>query len=273
MSPPQTCREPVEVVLPECGVAVFESAHAEDFQAPVMRHPFHKLLVPVRGRGEVRMDQASLPLEAGRAVRIPGNRAHTLRDRPRAPLTLLAACFTPEALAPGGPDLAAGPLALGPAPPHHRAIAALLRRMLYEQSRRPAGWPWMLRGLLAEAMVTFFRAPRPDPGEVPPATAAVRRTLAHLENAFFDAPDLTTAAARAGLSRRRFTECFRRETGTSYRRHVERLRIDHARHLLRQTRRTVASIAFECGFADLSSFYRAFRRVEGRPPMALRRRS
>jgi AraC-like DNA-binding protein len=36
--------------------------------------------------------------------------------------------------------------------------------------------------------------------------------------------------------------------------------------LLKSTERTVLSVAFECGFDDLSTFYRAFKRETGVSP-------
>ena len=48
-------------------------------------------------------------------------------------------------------------------------------------------------------------------------------------------------------------------TGTSWAAYLTRLRIDYACRLLRETSRSIVSTAFECGYDDLSIFYRAFR--------------
>ena len=47
---------------------------------------------------------------------------------------------------------------------------------------------------------------------------------------------------------------------------MRRTRVEHAKRLLEQTDRTVLSIAFECGFEDLSTFYRAFKREVDESP-------
>ena len=47
---------------------------------------------------------------------------------------------------------------------------------------------------------------------------------------------------------------------------MRQLRIDHAKKLLESTSRTVLSVAFECGFEDLSTFYRAFKRETSESP-------
>jgi AraC family L-rhamnose operon regulatory protein RhaS len=72
------------------------------------------------------------------------------------------------------------------------------------------------------------------------------------------------------MSRRCFTRLFRKAAGCSYAKYVERVRVEYACQLLRETGRSVTTIAFECGFEDLSSFYRAFRRQKGQPPQRWR---
>ena len=87
-----------------------------------------------------------------------------------------------------------------------------------------------------------------------------------LSENFFEATNLDAAASALGLSRRRFTQLFREVAGTSWLAHVRKLRIDHAKKLLENTNRTVLSVAFECGFEDLSTFYRAFKRETSESP-------
>ena len=94
----------------------------------------------------------------------------------------------------------------------------------------------------------------------------MRAYVDDLEDHFFEASNLDSAAAGLGISRRRFTQLFRQVTSTSWLSYVRRLRVEHAKRLLGQTQRTVLSIAFECGFEDLSTFYRAFKREVGHSP-------
>jgi AraC family L-rhamnose operon regulatory protein RhaS len=91
-----------------------------------------------------------------------------------------------------------------------------------------------------------------------------------LEQRFFEPMDIDREAARLRMSRRRFTQLFRVQTGQSWLEHITRLRIGHAQYLLRQTRRSVTAIAFECGYEELSSFYRAFKKQTGLAPLEWR---
>ncbi len=73
-----------------------------------------------------------------------------------------------------------------------------------------------------------------------------------------------------GMSRRRFTHLFRQVARSSWSSYLTRLRIDYACQLLRETSRSIIATAFECGYEDLSSFYRAFKRQRGLPPRVWR---
>ena len=75
------------------------------------------------------------------------------------------------------------------------------------------------------------------------------------------------------MSRRRFTQLFREVTGSSWADHRTELRINYACRLLRETDRGIIAIAFESGFEDLSSFYRAFKRQTGDSPIRWRPRN
>ena len=61
--------------------------------------------------------------------------------------------------------------------------------------------------------------------------------------------------------------------GTSYRRLLDQLRLDIARHHLTDDRVSVAEVAFLAGFSELSAFHRAFKRWTGCTPAAFRARA
>jgi transcriptional regulator GlxA family with amidase domain len=77
-------------------------------------------------------------------------------------------------------------------------------------------------------------------------------------------------AARACMSPRNFTRAFRAETGVTPAKAVERLRAEAARSLL-EGGSAVAGAARACGFSDPERMRRAFVRLFGVAPSALRR--
>jgi len=80
-------------------------------------------------------------------------------------------------------------------------------------------------------------------------------------------------AARACMSPRNFARAFQSETGTSPAQAVMRLRAETARAQLESGRHSVQAVASTCGFGDPERMRRAFVKLFGRPPSALRLRA
>lgn len=77
----------------------------------------------------------------------------------------------------------------------------------------------------------------------------------------------------AGLSHSYFAAAFRVSFGESPRAHLIRRRLLRARAIMLETRRSLAEIAIEVGFADQAHLTRHFRRLFGDTPAAWRRAS
>jgi AraC family L-rhamnose operon regulatory protein RhaS len=270
---------PIEVSLPPHGVFVLESHHAPGFRMASQCHDFLELFYVLDGAGAFHIGERRHPCQKGDVVVVPAGRTHRLEDDPVKPLELYGICVAPrvwQAEPALLEDLAAGPLPVSAL--LAAQVRADLRRLLYEQTLgRPGSRAWVV-GQTLQLLVALVRS-GPGAAAPPPARAgvvssghrqAVSRYVAELPHRFFEATDLDQTAADLGMSRRRFTHLFREATGASWSHYLTRLRIDYARQLLRETRRGVAAVAFECGFEDLSSFYRAFKRQTGSPPSAWR---
>jgi AraC family transcriptional regulator len=84
---------------------------------------------------------------------------------------------------------------------------------------------------------------------------------------------LATLARDAGLSPWYFCRAFKKSTGLSPRRWMLMTRLQQARALLADDRRSLTSIAGEMGFASLSHFSAAFKQATGFSPTVYRRNS
>jgi AraC-like DNA-binding protein len=84
---------------------------------------------------------------------------------------------------------------------------------------------------------------------------------------------LERVARESGVSAFHFLRIFRRVTGVTPHQYLVRTRLRHAARLLAQDPRTIAAIAYEVGFGDLSNFIRTFQRAAGATPRAFRRAS
>jgi len=263
---------PVSVVLPAHGVAFAESLHAADFRMPARTDPFHKLIYVLRGQVLYRERPGSPEVAAGPGALLAIKRgtAHEFRDQ--SPATLLLLCLAPRWIADDPPRRALWHTlsdhrhwhvsAHGSA--SHRFENLWRRALLEQRESRPAA-PVALHALAAQILVTVARQPAATaPSD--PATGRVAAVAHELAESFYDEWTLDHAAARAGLSRRHFSELFRAHAGDTFLNTLTRLRLDHAAQLLRDGAHSVTGVAFSCGYRDLSHFYRVFRRRFGRPP-------
>ncbi len=78
-------------------------------------------------------------------------------------------------------------------------------------------------------------------------------------------------ADAARLSLRQFGRAFRRETGETPAKAVERLRVEAARLRLQEGSEPIEQIALAVGFMDPERMRRAFIKIHGHPPQSIRR--
>ncbi len=273
MSKRQPTRRALAERLPDWGVAVLESHHAPDFHMEWRRHRFLKVVYVLAGKGVLRREGRSTEFQQGDLLVVPAGDRNRLEDVPGEPASLYVLCLSRRHLAcdPAAESrLTAGRL------PRSSALAKRaerrLRRLLYQQARGGRDAPI---GMVAEALglVAMLLDPvsSDDPVEAN-ARAEVRRYVRGLDSRFFEATSVDAAAEQLGLSRRRLTQLFREEAGETWLAAVPRRAVEHAAWLLAESDSSIASVAFECGFQDLSTFYRRFKSVHGCAPAEWRRR-
>jgi AraC family transcriptional regulator len=81
---------------------------------------------------------------------------------------------------------------------------------------------------------------------------------------------LDTLAAEAAVSLFHFLRIFEQVVGVTPGQYMLSTRLRHAAVRLRSSNDTIAAVALDCGFDDLSTFNRQFRRATGLPPGAYR---
>ena len=108
-----------------------------------------------------------------------------------------------------------------------------------------------------------------------PATALRRRTLfleaaAIIEDEYDLRLSLDEVARRVATSRRQLQRAFSEAGETSFRLYVQKVRMDRAAELLRDTRTPVNAVASAVGYRQAAQFAKAFRRHHGAPPSSFR---
>ncbi len=265
-------RVPVEVCFRKGGFALLESYHDEGFLMDPRADPFAKVLVLIGGEGTLYRGGEAVAIRAPSLLVIPQLEQHRIEDHPGKPLSLAGLCFMPACLV--GQEIregACGRWRLEADTPLLRRVRESLREIMVEERQRQTGAAEVQASLVSRILVELARSPgqMEGTGQID-SRRRVEGYATVLERQFWKADDLDSVSSSLGLSRRRFTQLFREVTGESWLERVNRLRLEYARDLIRATPLSVQSIAFECGFSDISHFYRAFKGHFGNSPGAFR---
>lgn len=112
---------------------------------------------------------------------------------------------------------------------------------------------------------TTARAGTPEPyfAMLPKALQAA---LTYIEEHLFDDITLDGLARTCAVSAPTLIRLFRKHTGAAPMRHLQQRRLTEAKILLATGRHTVSAVAEIAGYADISSFSHAYRKVNGTPP-------
>lgn len=149
------------------------------------------------------------------------------------------------------------------------------RLELHWYVRRQSGWclttklPWRDEAGNIAGLVGISRDLR-APGDRETIPKSLAATLEYLETHCADPISPASLARHAGLSPVRFARLIKRIFRMTPHQLITQTRLAAASHLLRETDRSVADIAFDCGFYDHSAFTRAFRSVTDLTPTQFR---
>jgi transcriptional regulator GlxA family with amidase domain len=109
--------------------------------------------------------------------------------------------------------------------------------------------------------------------QMEPESDRIRIALNFAREHLTEALPVERLADAASLSVRQFGRAFRRETGETPARAVERLRVEAAKLRLQGGSEPIERIALAVGFSDPERMRRAFIKLLGHPPQAIRRES
>jgi AraC-like DNA-binding protein len=125
--------------------------------------------------------------------------------------------------------------------------------------------------ILAHLMAVMIRDHRNSPQEQPGTQPKIAQTIAYMRQHLNQALQLDALAAVANLSRSRYVDLFRKQTGYAPIDYFIRMRMHRACQLLDTTELSIKAVATELGYEDPLYFTRVFRAVVELAPTAYRR--
>ena len=155
------------------------------------------------------------------------------------------------------------------------ALDSMMERVREELARRHAS-PVFLQGIAQAIAIHLARNYAETTNEKHSGSASLpgyklRQITDWMAEHLAEEFNLDRLAAQAGLSKFYFNRLFKSAMGMSPSRYQITLRLDEARRLLRETKKSVVEIALDVGYANPSHFAQLFRRVTGLSPSDYRR--
>lgn len=147
-----------------------------------------------------------------------------------------------------------------------------IREIYTEWEEKKEGYPLMIKANVLRILTILIRAYQDESKsdemlkEKKNAMKRLEQAFAYIDAHYCEKITLDEVAAAAYMSANYFSAYFRKVADISFSDYVTRLRIAHARELLRETERSVTDIALECGFNNISNFYRLYKKNVGKPP-------
>ncbi len=261
--------------IPKWGIKVLESHHSHDFTMEWRKHSFLKIVYALAGRGTFFVEDNQFDFQAKDILIVPKQCRNRIVDSPNVPSSLYILCLSPSLL---GFDSSleekfqAGRVACSEY--HADKVESLLRRLLFFQSNSGEMASLSMASVALNLLQVVIEGSSKAQEEEKHHASDIEmlKYLEYLDSYFYEAQDINMAAKRLGISRRSFTKRFREATGVTWLEYVRGKAVDHAAYLLTHTTTSVTSIAFECGFSDLSTFYRQFKAKRGVSPSAWRKK-
>lgn len=139
-----------------------------------------------------------------------------------------------------------------------RNLAGLAARIARELGEADAASGLALQGLVLELAAEWMRV---DASPRTPAWLAEVEKI--IEAEFATGVECRAIAMRVGVHPVQLSRAYRRAFGVTMSERIAQLRVAHAAHLLRTTRRTLAQIALDAGFVDQSHLSRRFQQQLG----------
>ncbi|WP_248761184.1 AraC family transcriptional regulator [Pseudarthrobacter sp. SSS035] len=251
--------------------------HVQRFEAGWHFHPELELTYICQGAGTRIVGDSVEAYEPGDLTLIGPDLPHTYVSEPGSAVhEAIVVQFRRDFLGPGffeGPEFTAAAVMLDRASRGLSFSNTGISLVQLEQLA-PAERTIALLGLLVDLSRADAKQLASDHGSPAISRAAAERIsgmIGLMQSDYYRKLTLEDIAAAGHLSPSAANRLFRRSTGSTIIRYLNLIRVNAACRLLRDTNQSIASVAADCGFENLSNFNRRFREIRNSSPRDYRR--
>jgi AraC-like DNA-binding protein len=227
-----------------------------NWHIPLQRHPFHELILVVRGKLFVSSGSLRVSAEAGDAVIYPSGVSHAESTDPDDPLESLFLSFGAERLPYG---------AVTKGRDRHGHMLHAMRWLYADRDSQEAVCRDQRHAIAQAVLAEFMRPPEPTDGGL------LARMREYMRSRIGETITLGQLAAHAGMSKFHFLRTYSRYARRTPMADLRALRAEYARELLVSTATPIKEIAEIAGLGSPYAMSRLFRRQFGMPPGQFRR--
>jgi AraC-like DNA-binding protein/quercetin dioxygenase-like cupin family protein len=151
-------------------------------------------------------------------------------------------------------------------------IIGILREILQEWERQEVGHRLMIRADVLRILTLLIRCYQDDSKsqellhEKKKAMKRLQGAFDYIDSHYAEKITLEETARMVYMSPNYFSSYFHKATETSFSDYVTMQRIRKANELLGTTEKSINEIAMECGFPNISNFYRLYKKHTGTSP-------
>ncbi|GIO43976.1 MULTISPECIES: helix-turn-helix domain-containing protein [Paenibacillus] len=150
-------------------------------------------------------------------------------------------------------------------------VAHLVAAMIEEYESRLPGRQTMLTSRFMELVVYLSRHYDHGEKDLDSAMMHLANAVSYIEDHYLEPITLERIAAKSNISIRHLNRIFKAYYQTTPISYLQRLRLERACMLLKQTHLSVTEISYTCGFNDSNYLTRQFKKAYGVSPQAYRK--
>lgn len=153
-------------------------------------------------------------------------------------------------------------------------IEKIFEKMFREYNEKASGYQELLNTYLIELFVKIFRQleTAKDGDVLNKQKAYIFSAVQYLKENYGRKISLHEIASNSFLSPSYFSALFKEMTGSSFSKYLQKIRIEKACELLKNSDEKIGTIADKVGFYDIKPFYNAFKKLVGVTPNEFRRK-